>query len=71
MGENAYLFTVADVVVAYSSGIDVLIFRLIERTVRYHVVLFPAVSHSESVIHTHTPLLPQILCQYRLSLTVG
>ena len=41
MGKNAYLFIVADVVVAYSSGIDVLIFSLIERTVRYHVVLFP------------------------------
>lgn len=34
MGKNAYLFIVADVVVAYSSGIDVLIFSLIERTVR-------------------------------------
>ena len=71
MGKNAYLFIVADVVVAYSSGIDVLIFSLIERTVRYHVLLFPAVSQSDSVIHTHTPLLPQILCPYRLSLTVG
>ena len=34
MGKNAYLFIVADVVVAYSSGIDVLIFSLSERTVR-------------------------------------
>ena len=71
MGKNAYLFIVADVVVAYSSGIDVLIFSLIERTVRYHVVIFPAVSQTESVIQTHTPLLTQILCPYRLSLTVG
>ena len=54
MGKNAYLFIVADVVVAYSSGIDVLIFSLIERTVRYHVVLFPVakwVGHT----YTHTP----------------
>ena len=54
MGKNAYLFIVADVVVAYSSGIDVVIFRLIERTVRYHVVIFPAVSKViRSYIHTH------------------
>ena len=41
MGKNAYLFIVAHVVVAYSRSIDVVIFSLIERTVRYHVVLFP------------------------------